>query len=245
MDVPTTVPTMSSLLKRENSPFWFCAYTARDGRRLKKSTKVRIRPLRGQNKTAAQLEEEARTLCIEWAGLERESGDIEVQARRVVNDAVQRATGKPIHFYTVRGWIDSWMGGITPQVAPGTLTKYRGHLNEFLEIIGAKAESPLGHVTKDDITGYRDGLIKRGLAPSTVRVGLKAIKMPFAAAARERYIEKDPAAAVSMGRKPHGKAKAARRDYFKPDQIQALLTAAAGTSWEGMVLLAATHGFRR
>ncbi len=234
---------MACLWKRENSPYWFCCYTTRDGRRLKKSTKIRIRSLPGQKKSASQLKEEALKVCMEVAGLERETGNIEIQARKLVTEAVQRATGKKLHFYTPREWVNSWLRERTGNVASGTLVKYKGHLNEFLQMLQEKADAPLGHISKEDIMAFRELLNTRGLAPASVRVALKAIKMPFAAAKREALIDIDPSAAVTTGRIKR-KTEKGRKDYFRPDQIEKLMEVTRGTNWEGMILLASTHGFR-
>src|SRR5215469_492044 len=61
------VVTMPSLRQdsRGRSPFWICCYTAATGQRLQKSTKIRIRPLKGEErkdgspKTAADKRTEA------------------------------------------------------------------------------------------------------------------------------------------------------------------------------------------
>ena len=84
---------MASLWKR-NSPYWVCCFTSGDGQRLKKSTKQRNR-------------QKALSVCIDWeraAQQARQKTLIETQARKVVSDIVERATGEPLVFHTAEDW---------------------------------------------------------------------------------------------------------------------------------------------
>ncbi len=116
------------------SPYWICAYTASDGRRLKKSTKVRILPGKGDGKTAAQLREEAMNICLLWARLadaSRGRNITETQARRVVAEIYEQSTGEALHFQTCKDWLETWLASKEGTTAPGTLTKYRQVIEDF------------------------------------------------------------------------------------------------------------------
>lgn len=63
---------MASLSKDSDgrSPYWYCCYTTADGRQLKKSSKIRIRPEKGDikpdgtQKTPADTRKEALEFCL-------------------------------------------------------------------------------------------------------------------------------------------------------------------------------------
>src|SRR2546428_1541134 len=66
------VVTMPSLRKdsRGRSPFWICCYTSATGQRLQKSTKITIKPFKGEKrkdgspKTAGDKRAEALEVCL-------------------------------------------------------------------------------------------------------------------------------------------------------------------------------------
>src|SRR6266567_4126463 len=98
---------------RGRSPFWACCYTSAAGRRLKKSTKIRIKPLKGETrrdgspKTGADKRSEAWEVCL---GIERaedhaKNGTLTEQAaKKIIGEILERATGEPLHNYKVRDW---------------------------------------------------------------------------------------------------------------------------------------------
>lgn len=238
-------PLMATIITRDNSPYYFCAFTARDGRRLKKSTKIPIRPIKGSGKTAEGLRTEALNICLKWAALETSVGNVENQARKVLAEITERATGKRVQFYTLRQWLDRYAKERTGEISEGARIKYAGHFREFLEHLAGRADAPLDQITREDIASYRDWLAGRGLAPATIKVAIKAIKMPFASARALNIIEADPAAAITAGKKsPKGRKEQSGREDFKPAQIARLLASAKGTEWEGMIILGAAQGFR-
>lgn len=236
---------MASIWKHPKSGFWFACITRRDGTRTKLSTKIPIRKPSGENRTAAELREAALVYAKEIEALERGGTDIELQAQKIVRSVVTRATGKPAQFYSAKAWIDLWIKNQSEVIAATTLTRYTGCLREFIQSLEKKANMDIGAVTKDDVVSFREAMSQRGLAPRSIRVALKVIKMVFASALREGRIERDPAANVKIaGGRIKSKNESERRDYFKPEQISALLEVARGTDWEGVILVGATHGFR-
>src|SRR6266567_8879712 len=92
---------MSTILKDSEgrSPYWYAAFTDATGRRLKKSTKTKDR-------------EEAKQIAAKWEELGkagRAGRLIESQCRKVVSEIYEQATGKPLHFRTVRSWLEQWI----------------------------------------------------------------------------------------------------------------------------------------
>src|SRR2546423_9832380 len=104
---------MASLWKRAKSPYWVCCYTSGTGQRLKKSTKIRIKPLKEEkrkddsSKTAADKRAEAWEAClaIERAENLAKSGTLTEQAaKKIIGEILERTTGEPLHNYKVRDW---------------------------------------------------------------------------------------------------------------------------------------------
>jgi hypothetical protein len=89
---------------RRRSPFWICCYTSGTGQRLKKSTKVSVRPFKGEKrkdgspKSVADKRAEAWEVClsIERAENHARNGTLtEQQARKIIGEILERTTGEP------------------------------------------------------------------------------------------------------------------------------------------------------
>src|SRR5689334_12891819 len=111
---------MPSLTKdaRERSPYWICCYTSATGQRLKKSLKIRIKPLKGEkrkdgsSKTAADKRNEAWESClaIERAESHAKSGTLTEQAaKKIIGEILERTTGEPLHDFKTGEWLDQWL----------------------------------------------------------------------------------------------------------------------------------------
>src|SRR5438034_4591229 len=92
---------MSTILKdsRNRSPFWYAAFTDAKGRRLKRSTKTTDKEL-------------AKKMAMEWESIGkagRAERLIEAQCRKVVSEIYEQATKKPLHWRTVRTWLEQWV----------------------------------------------------------------------------------------------------------------------------------------
>ena len=237
---------MATLIKdsRGRSPFWVCAYTAADGRRLKKSTKVRITPSRGDKKTAAELREDAMSVCISWSRLAdagRGRNITETQARRVVAEIYEQSTGDALHFQNCRDWLQNWLASKDGTTAQATLIKYRQVIEDFIEHLKDKALKPLGAISPADIISFQKSMRDRKLAASTINLAIKkTLNAPFAEAHKLGYIPVNPVAGVKSLKddvKVH-------RDIFTAEQINSLLKEARETDWEGAILCGVTTGLR-
>ena len=237
---------MATLLKDTlgRSPFWICAYTSPDGRRLKKSTKVRIAPTKGQGKSAGQLRDEAMGVCLKWAQLAtvgKAKTITESQARRVVSEIYEMSTGETLHFRSCKEWLETWIASKDGAAAPGTLTKYQQVIDEFIEHLSDKAEKSFGSISPADIIAFQKTMRNRKLAASTINLAIKkTLNAPFSEAHRLGYIPINPVAGVkSLKDDVH-----ASRDVFTADQLSALIKSAKDTDWLGAIFCGATTGLR-
>lgn len=111
---------MPSLRKdsRGRSPFWICCYTSATGQRLQKSTKVTIKPFKGEKrkdgslKTAGDKRAEALEVCLAIERAENHAKNdtlTEQQAKKIISEIVERTTGEPLHNYKVHDWLHHWL----------------------------------------------------------------------------------------------------------------------------------------
>lgn len=210
------------------SKYWFGAFVGADGKRYLRSTKE-------TNKNRA-LE-----TAITWERLARGNPN-EAHFRKVAADIYQTMAGKPLHFHSCGGWLASWLKSTKNSVAAGTYDKYSSTIEDFRSFLGKADEGPLAAVSPTEITAYRDELQKRGLAATTINVNVgRTINGAFEAARKLGYITVNPCAAVKPVR---DNVRGAKKDIFRPEQIDALLEAAKDTSWEGMILCGLATGLR-
>jgi len=215
---------MGTLVKdaRNRSPYWYCAYTTADGRRLKKSTKETDR-------------RKAKIVCEGYEAAEdsaKHGTATEEQVRRIMNDVIARVTGKRVYDPTVRQWFERWLDSEKGAISESTLTRYRQIVKDFLSCIGPVADRRLESVTSEDVLKYREQLESGGRAPLTVNLTIKRVlKRAFKVATEEGLIARNPCATVRSIR-DHGKIE---KGTFTPDQIARLVDHAEG-DWKGLIL---------
>src|SRR2546423_2793855 len=153
---------MPSLRKdsRGRSPFWICCYTSATGQRLQKSTKITIKPLKGEErrdgspKTVADKRAEALEAClsIERAENHAKNGTLtEQQAKKIIGEILERTTGETLQSFKTRDWFDHWLD-IKNQVRAGKTTiRYRQVVRGFLAPLGNRANLDLAHIPPKDI----------------------------------------------------------------------------------------------
>jgi integrase len=203
------------------SPFWFAAFRGPDGRRIKKSTKTTDRSL-------------AMKLAYEWESLARKGKAgalVAAQARRVVAEITEIATGEPLQFKTAKEFLHQWLRSKEGTNSRSTFLKYRQTVSEFIELLGKKALHPIEAISSADVTGYRERCLTKGRTPTTANNLLKVINQPFEAALKQGIIPHNPCKAVDRLRDP-GKQS---RGTFTAEQLADLLKAAEG-DWHGTIL---------
>ena len=240
---------MPSLTKdsRARSPYWICCYTSATGQRLKKSTKVTIKPFRGEKrndgspKTASDKRAEAWEVClsIERAENHARNGTLtEQQAKKIVSEILERTTREPMHNYKMRDWLNYWLD-MKEQVRAGkTMDRYRQVIRDFIESLGKRSDLVLAHITSKDVLVYRDSIIKANKTARTANLSVKVVSAAFNAAVRQHIIESNPATALESLR-----VRAEERGTFAANQVTKLLGAAEG-DWRGAILLGYYTGAR-
>jgi integrase len=232
---------------RARSPFWICCYTSVGGRRLKKSTKIRIKPFKGEKrrdgsqKTVADKRGEAWEVCL---GIERaesyaKNGTLtEQQAKKIIGEILERTTGEPLHSYKVSDWLTHWLD-MKEQVRSGkTMDRYRQVIRDFTASLGSRASLALSHITPKDIFAYRNSIIAANKTPRTANLSVKVVSAAFNAAVRQHIVESNPATALESL-----PVKAEEKGTFTPVQVSKLMRAAEG-EWRAAILLGYCTGAR-
>ena len=216
---------MASLWKHPRSKFWSACFTARDGRRLKRSTKTTVR--RDAQRIADAFEEAART---------RRTAR---QVREVIGQLHEALTGEELPDTSLRDFAKNWLARKAPETAASTLGFYTGSVKKFLDHLGTDADKRLEEITREQITGYRNSLAAR-LTAKTTNHDLKVVRMLFRAARRDGLVAEDPAEFVE-GVKDHG-AESSRRPFTLPE-LRAVLDV-ADDEWRSLVLFGLYSGQR-
>ena len=227
---------MASIHKdpRGRSPYYYAAFYGMDGRRKFKSTKTAER-------------KKAMRLAVEWgaAAEKARAGKLyAAQARRVLAEILTEATGDALTEFSVAEWFKQFLAEKKGSATTATMARYKQVLDDFEKAIGAKSKGPLAAVTVGHLVAYRDKLREEGRSASTVNQTVrKILAVPFSAALRLGYITINPCAGVAPI-KDREETRGRGREAFTAKEIGALLKAAKGKDWEGMILLAATTGLR-
>jgi integrase len=220
---------MASLHRQKRSPYWYAALAGPDGTRQFKSTKTADRKL-------------AMKIAVEWEELAtagKQGTLVAAQARKVVAEITELATGHPLQFKSVEEFLNSWVAGRVGARAEATLFKYRQAVREFLGHLGKRAVLPLNAIGSSDCIAFRDRCTGLGRTPSSVTNLLKCLSAAFESAKKEGSIPHNPWNAVPVLKDPEKR----RRQVFTPQQIRALIDAAS-ESWRGLILFGYFTGLR-
>jgi integrase len=243
------VVTMPSLRKdsRGRSPFWICCYTSAIGQRLQKSTKITVKPFKGEKredgspKTTADKRAAALEVClaIERAENHAKNGTLtEQQAKKIIGEILERTTGEPLRNYKVCDWLAHWLEMKERVRAEKTMDRYRQVVRDFIASLGSRANLALSHITPKDVLAYRDSITTTGKAARTANLSVKVVSAAFNAAVRQHIIESNPATALESL-----PVKTEEKGTFTPEQVSKLARAADG-DWRDATLLGYYTGAR-
>jgi Phage integrase SAM-like domain len=187
------------------SPFWTCCYTSATGQRLKKSTKITVKPVPGEmnedgtQKTQADKKKEALEFCLALERTENsaKAGTLTEQAaKKYIAEILERTSGEKLHDYTTAKWLEEWLAGKTKTKAPTTAERYKQVKRDFLETLGDRAKLSIAHITPTDIRRYRDAVLAADKSSKTANISVKIVSAAFNAALRQAYIANNPCTAL-------------------------------------------------
>jgi integrase len=222
---------MPCLIKDQTgrSPFWYCAYTAPDGRRLKKSTKQKDKA-------------KAWEVCLTYMDAEATiatGSATEKQLRKMINSALERVGEHKLSDPTIKQQLDDWIENKRGSVSDGTIKAYQHARDLLVNFLGPRALRSVRLLKKSDVIEFRKHILKEGRTPGRVNTIRTYLTSPFEIARREGLIDYNPFVAVDAL-----KSKKIEKDVFTPEQVARLVKTAKGTDWEGAILAAYSTGAR-
>jgi integrase len=213
---------MSSVIKdyRGKSPYWIACYTDKDGRRLKRSTKLTAK---------SKALEMARAL--QKASDEARRGALtEARTRELLSEVLQSVNGEGLRVFTVAEWFAHFVAQKKKSRSAKTGARHAQTMRDFIEFLGPKARLNIAAITSRDIASFRDKRESLGLAPATVNLDVIILSSAFNSAWKQGHISVNPCAAIEpLKDKPH------RKSVFTPEQVSALIKAGEG-DWKGLIL---------
>jgi integrase len=205
---------------RGKSPYWYCAYTLPNGRRVFRSTKQRDR-------------KKAFDICraLEKASEKARSGELsEIQVRKMLDEILESVGQEAVQVQSVRSFFEDWLSGKKPNVSHSTFTRYQKVVGKFLQGLGERAEKSIVSVGPRDISAYRDRRRADGIAVGSLLQELKPLKAIFARARRQLLILHNPADLIE---KPANKSTS--RKIFTHEEVRALLEVSP-EEWKTLIL---------
>jgi integrase len=224
---------MATVVKKERSPYWYCAFTDPTGRRLKKSTGVTARS-------------KALQMCLQWqraADLARQRALTEDRAREVISEILASVHGgEGLRTFTVRKWFDHFRKIKAKSRSQKTAAKYEQLAREFLDFLGPKADLNILAITSDDVRKFREQREATGLSATTLNDDLTILSAIFNGAWRDHVISNNPCTAIEAARDNLTPTKR-KKQPFTLEQIKALLAKTKG-DWHGLIKIAFYTGAR-
>jgi len=232
---------MASVQKVPGRRYWYAFYRDAKGVQHCKSTRITHDPVSGDTKERGQKTAEHRRLALDMANHleEVERGHpTEAHLRKLLADISTRVNGRRLEFAATSAYLNRWIERCAASRSAGTVTRYRGTVEAFLNHLGTKAASSIGDITGEDIEGFIAKRLAEGRNATSIQVDAKTLNIPFAVALRQGLILHNPVAAA-----PIPKGVKETRLPFSGEQLSKLL-AVASHEWKTTILVGAYTGLR-
>jgi integrase len=206
---------------------WYCRFRRRDGSRAWCST--------GQ-----KSKNQAKIVCEALQAAEDEAGRGELSSKRVIkllNETLQRLGTPKFERPGLERYLTDWLS-TKHNVSPSSLRQYRFAISRFLSYL-SQPRKLLEQVTERDCAAFLASLKAEGRTANTLNRIRKNLATPFERARKLGLIRFNPVALTQPEKTDH-----LRREIFSPEDVARLLKAAAGTDWEGLILLGYGSGIR-
>lgn len=219
---------MAYLVEQKNSPFWFGMWTGADGKKKKRTTRVRVTPnarLDGFVETKAQARARAQRIADKFEAAER--GQVNAaKLRATINELMPENMALP----SVRELLQKHL---SRDVKSRTRRNDENAISQFLDWLGADADECIDRLTAAQVQGFVDYCLQsRKLARQTVSRYQCSIGMAFKVAVRQRLIPFSPFEGVEM---PKSVTVRNTRLPFEPWEIRFLLEHLP-EDWQSMVM---------
>jgi integrase len=208
---------MASLRRKDGSPYWFACFTLPNGKQTQRSTKEV-----NQRKALAIAHEFERATRI--ARTER-------QARRVIDSLYEIIRGEKLERSAVGPFLQQWVVDKSHETASATHARYKKAIEQFIAVLGPKAEIDIREISQRDVLAFRNALTKR-VTTSTANLAVKIVRMALRHAMNLNLVDSN----VAVGIRPaKDGTRGASRRAFTLSEMKRLLAKAKG-EWRGMIL---------
>jgi integrase len=178
-----------------------------------------------------------RTLQDAW-DVARKRTLTEIRTRELLSEVLQRVNGEGLRVFTVRQWFEQTAKQKRKSKSEKTALRHEQVHEEFLELLGSRADLNIAAITSKEILDFRDKREAKGLAPATVNLDVTVLSAAFNAALRQGHVSVNPCAGIEPL-----KDKPQQKKVFSAEQVSALVAAGDG-DWRGVVLVGFYCGMR-
>ncbi len=178
---------MAYLVENPKSPFWAAQWTGADGKKKRRSTRVRIKPdyrKDGFRETPAQAR--ARAQSIADAFERADQGNATAQKLHATINGLLPDGGVP----SVEKYLRDYLATRLLQ-KPATYDNIERGINLFLEYLGDRAALPLDSVTVATVNAWLEKEGQR-VRTSTLRLYRDVVNTPFRRAFEEELLARNP-----------------------------------------------------
>lgn len=189
--------------REKNSPFWIAQFTAPDGTRKRRSTKVPVEGGLFQGERLARAQSNNRALLVAMS--------IAAEAEEVF--------AKNDHT-TVRELCETMLAGKLGFVALATYANARTAYRQFCTYLGARAHAPARLVTRADMKAWV-AATRRSVRAKTTRKHFSALRAAFAYAVDAEMIDRNPCDGVRIP--PDAKEERILHEAFTLDEVRLLI----------------------
>src|SRR5215831_980243 len=217
--------------KRNKTGVWYCSFQRRDGKRVWRST-------------GSRTKSEARIICEALQSAEDEAARGDLSATRVsalLNETLERTGAVRLERPKAGVYLEEWLstkqkiGTALRRHYKFVVTRFTGHLAET----HPNRSLLLEQVTVRDVASFLAALKAEGRAPGTLNRIRRNLSTPFERARALGFIRLNPVRLSDAAKNDH-----LRRGSFSTAEVAQLVKAAAGSDWEGLVLLGYGSGMR-
>jgi len=222
---------MACLIKRPDSGFWIASFTNPQGKRLKKSTKI---------KATERKRKEAQAVADGYEEAAKKERT-KTQTRKVIEELHEKVTGEPMVVISLRQFVESWLANKEARTSRATMVFYRNMWRKAALFFGERVDEDITKIRREDIYNFTNQEAKT-LSPRTVNHELKWLKMVFRRARLDDLIGKDPCEAVEPI-SVHDNEETTRRRAMTVAEIRRII-AVADPEWKSMILFGLYTGQR-
>lgn len=218
---------MAYIVQQGNTPFWLAMWTGENGKKRKRSTRVRVVPnarLDGFIETKAQAKSRAQMIADKFEQAERGKATA-AKLRETINELVPQTMALP----SIKEQLEKHL---SLPMAAQTRRNHENAVRQFLAWLGADAARKIDELKTDTIQAWVNHRIGQ-VARSTASAQLCIIKAAFNAAIRQRIIPYSPFDGVELP-KAVDRSKV-NKIPFTVDDLQFLI-AHLPDEWRSMVL---------